>query len=105
MKLDLICEWGLEIFKLFSKKVLKPKPEGLEIRLKAQQPAEPELRYVLKSRIAQNLSMKEGSLFCSYEIHQTRMLQIVFLVSLESSQPGGVHGLGSVAFGLWCKSS
>ncbi len=53
----------------------------------------PELRYVFKSRIAQHLSMKEGSLFCSYEIHQTRMLQIVFLVSLESSQPGGVHGL------------
>jgi len=53
----------------------------------------PELRYVLKSRIAQHLSMKEGSLFCSYEIHQTRMLQIVFLVSLESSQLGGVHGL------------
>jgi len=37
--------------------------------------------------------MKEGSLFCSYEIHRTRMLQIVFLVSLESSQRGGVHGL------------
>jgi hypothetical protein len=34
------------------------------------------------------LSMKEGSLFvlfCIYEIHQTGMLQIVFLVSLESS--------------------
>jgi hypothetical protein len=28
--------------------------------------------------------MKEGSLFCSYEIHQT-WLQIMFLVSLESS--------------------
>jgi hypothetical protein len=44
--------------------------------------------------------MKEGSLFCSYEIHETRMLQIVFLVSLESSQQGGVHGLGSMTFGL-----
>jgi hypothetical protein len=33
-----------------------------------------------------HLSMKEGSLFCSYEIHQARMLQIVFLVSLESSR-------------------
>lgn len=43
--------------------MLKPKTEGLEIRLKAQQPAEPELRYVLKSRIAQILSMKEGSFF------------------------------------------
>ncbi len=32
-----------------------------------------------------DLSMKEGSLFCNYEIHLTRMLQIVFLVSLESS--------------------
>jgi hypothetical protein len=37
--------------------------------------------------------------FCSYEIHQTRMLQIVFLVSLESSQQGEVHGLGSMTFG------
>jgi hypothetical protein len=49
--------------------------------------------------------MKEGSLFCfvfyrSYEIHQTGLLQIVFLVSLESSQSEGVHGLGSMAFGL-----
>ncbi len=37
------------------------------------------------------LFMKEGSLFCfilycNYEIHQTRMLQIMFLTSLESSQ-------------------
>ncbi len=39
--------------------------------------------------------MKEGSLFCRYEIHQTRMLQIVFLlVSLESSRREGLHGLG-----------
>jgi hypothetical protein len=28
------------------------------------------------------------------------MLQIVFLVSLESSRRGGVHGLGSMTFGL-----
>jgi hypothetical protein len=28
------------------------------------------------------------------------MLEIVFLVSLESSQQGGVHGLGSMTFGL-----
>jgi hypothetical protein len=28
------------------------------------------------------------------------MLQVVFLVSLESSQQGGVHGLGSIMFGL-----
>jgi hypothetical protein len=28
------------------------------------------------------------------------MFQIVFLVSLESSQGGGVHGLGFMAFGL-----
>jgi hypothetical protein len=39
-------------------------------------------------------------LFCSYEIHRTRMLRIVFLVSLESSRWGGVHGLGSITFGL-----
>ncbi len=51
--------------------------------------------------------MKEGSLFvlfvlfCSYEIHQTRMLQIVFVMLLESSRRGGVHGLvGSMVFGL-----
>ncbi len=45
-----------------------------------------------------NLSMKEGNLFVlfcfvgSYEIHQTRMLQIMFLVSLERSWWGGMHG-------------
>ncbi len=38
-----------------------------------------------------DLSMNEGSLFCfvlycSYEIHRTGMLQIVFFVSLESSR-------------------
>jgi hypothetical protein len=44
--------------------------------------------------------MKEGNLFCSYEIHPNGMLQIVFLVSLESSQREGVHGLGSMMFGL-----
>jgi hypothetical protein len=32
-------------------------------------------------------------------IHQTGMLQIMFLVSLESSW-GGVHGLGSMMLGL-----
>jgi hypothetical protein len=32
-------------------------------------------------------------LFCSYEIHWTGMFQIVFLMSFESSRPGGVHGL------------
>ncbi len=48
------------------------------------------------------LSMEEGSLFCFvvYEIHSTRMLHIMFLVSLENSQWGGVHGLGSMTFGL-----
>jgi hypothetical protein len=28
------------------------------------------------------------------------MLEIMFLVSFESSQGGGVHGLGSLTFGL-----
>jgi hypothetical protein len=28
------------------------------------------------------------------------MIQVVFLVSLESSGQGGVHGLGSMMFGL-----
>jgi hypothetical protein len=31
------------------------------------------------------------------------MLLILFLVSLESSQGGGVHGLGSMTFGLVVK--
>jgi len=41
-------------------------------------------------------------LFCSYEIHQTTMLQIMFLVSSESFQCQwwGVHGLGSMTIGL-----
>ncbi len=51
----------------------------------------------------QDLSVKEGSLFCSCQIHRTGMLQIVFLVSLESSGRGGLHGLGSMAFGLVVK--
>jgi hypothetical protein len=47
--------------------------------------------------------MKEGSLFCFvciYEIHQTMMPQIAFLISLESSKGGGVHRLGFIVFGL-----
>jgi hypothetical protein len=42
-------------------------------------------------------------LFCfvyTYKIHQTGMLQIMFLVSLESSRGGGVHRLGFMAIGL-----
>ncbi len=36
---------------------------------------------------------------CTYEIHQTKMLQITFLVLLISSLGGGgVHGLGSMVF-------
>jgi hypothetical protein len=53
----------------------------------------------LKGKLC-HLFMKEGSLFCNHQIHQTRMLQIVFLVSLESSWQGGVHGLGPMTFGL-----
>ncbi len=34
--------------------------------------------------------------YCSYEIHQTGMPQIMFLMSFESSRQGGVHGLGSM---------
>jgi hypothetical protein len=48
-------------------------------------------------------SIYEGRLFvlfCSYEIHRTGMFQMVFLVSLESSRRGAVHGLGSTTFGL-----
>jgi hypothetical protein len=50
-----------------------------------------------------HLSMKDVCLccfVCTYKIHRTGMLQIAFLVSLESSQWGGVHGLGSMTFGL-----
>jgi hypothetical protein len=48
--------------------------------------------------------MKEGSLFvcsvCTYEIHRIGMLEIAFLVSLESSGGGGWIGFGFMAFGL-----
>jgi hypothetical protein len=46
--------------------------------------------------------MKEGSLFCFVVMRSTEpgMLQIMFLVSLESSGKGRVHGLGSMMFGL-----
>jgi hypothetical protein len=52
-----------------------------------------------------NLSLKEGSLFCFVlfcddEVHQIGMLQIMFLVSLESSIQGGVHRVGFITFGL-----
>ncbi len=46
---------------------------------------------------------KQGSLFvlfCSYEIHQTRMLEIVSLVSLESFWQRGVHWAWFLQFGL-----
>jgi len=46
------------------------------------------------------LWIKVVCLFCTYEIHQARMLQIVFFVSLESSWGGGVHRLGFMASGL-----
>jgi hypothetical protein len=50
-----------------------------------------------------SLSMKQGGLFvlfCTNEIHQTAMLQIVILISLESSQGEWVHWLGFTAFEL-----
>ncbi len=40
-------------------------------------------------------------LFCSYEIHQMGLLQIVFLVCLESSWSEGVHGLGAKVLEYW----
>ncbi len=50
------------------------------------------------------MSMKEGSLFCFVVMRSIKpgcvMLQIMFLVSLESSRGGGVHGLGSMIFRL-----
>jgi hypothetical protein len=52
--------------------------------------------------------MKQGSLFvlfCTNEIHWIEMLQIVFLVSLESSPVGGgVHWLGSMLFVWTCRA-
>jgi hypothetical protein len=49
-------------------------------------------------------SIYEARLFvcfvCTYGIHQTQMVQITFLVSLESSQGVGVHGPGLMAFVL-----
>jgi hypothetical protein len=44
-------------------------------------------------------------LFCSYEIHQTRMIQIMFFVSLESPRGGGCIGFVPWRLDLWCKSS
>jgi len=41
-----------------------------------------------------------SDIFSSYEIHRTGMLQIMFLVSFESSRRGGAPGLGSIMFGL-----
>jgi hypothetical protein len=69
------------------------------------------MRYLLARKLRpglvqwNNLSMKECSLFCfvlfcSYEIHRNGMLQIVFLVSLESSQRERVHMLCSMVFGV-----
>jgi len=67
-----------------------------------------------------HLSMKEGSLFvlfcfvlycivlyCSYEIHRTRMLQIVVLVSLEklSTSSRGAWSLVPWLLNFRCKSS
>jgi hypothetical protein len=37
---------------------------------------------------------------CTDEIHRTGMLQIMLLVSLESSQAGGLYQLGFMAFGF-----
>jgi hypothetical protein len=47
--------------------------------------------------------MKQGNLFvlfCTNEIHRTKMLQITFLVSLERFQGEGVHQLGFIVFEL-----
>jgi hypothetical protein len=54
--------------------------------------------------LQQHLSMKEGNLFCIYEIHRTRMLQIVFFVSLESSWEEGCMGLVAWHLDLQFKS-
>jgi hypothetical protein len=57
-----------------------------------------------KSALQTYTSIYEGRLFvcfvCTYEIHRTGMLQIAFLVSLESSHRGAAHRLGFMAFGF-----
>jgi hypothetical protein len=58
------------------------------------------VKNVCKGAYDQSIYEGRCSLFCSYEIHRTELLQIVFLVSLESSWRGGVHALGSMMFGL-----
>jgi hypothetical protein len=61
-----------------------------------------------KKRTHAYLSMKEGCLFvlfCTYRIHRTGMLQIMFLVSLESSlEEKGCIGLVSWCLDMLCKS-
>jgi hypothetical protein len=42
---------------------------------------------------------------CTYEIHWTGMLQIMFLVSLQSSRGAGCTGLVSWRLDLWCRSA
>jgi hypothetical protein len=44
-------------------------------------------------------------LFCTYEIHWTEMLEIMFLASSESSWGGEVHQLGLKCLDLQCRSS
>ncbi len=44
-------------------------------------------------------------LFCSYKIHRIGVLQMMFLMSLESSQQGGCMGLVPWRLDLRCKSS
>ncbi len=51
-----------------------------------------------------NLSMKEGSLFC-FVVMRSRMLWILFLVSLESSWRGGLHGLVASIHDVWTCSA
>jgi hypothetical protein len=46
------------------------------------------------------LSIYERSLFCFVVMRWTGILQIVFLVFFKSFQWGGVHGRGSMTFGL-----
>ncbi len=65
------------------------------------------MSFVVSNQLCKALFIYEGRVFvylfcfvCTNEIQRTRMLQITFLISLESSCQGGVHGLGSMVFGL-----
>jgi hypothetical protein len=55
---------------------------------------------LLAKQTCRHLSMKEGGLFCFVGTRSTkpRCFRLCSFLSLESSQQGGMHGLGSMTF-------